>query len=240
MNLQSTFTRKSPVKIHYIRTGDISTGLTPVVMVPGFSGIADHFKDEMKFLLPRPSLALSFRGRGYSDAPTEGPEQYSLEKHVEDLEHVLFEVGWKKMVLFAYSAGVPISIQFSLKHPELVKGLIIADYPPETLIFSDEKQQEYVKNPPFGMDAPTLQLLFQAQKKLSFHSELNQLKCPLILYQGKQQGSLLKDSDLESYKKASAPVRVVGFEQSSHDLRQPDFQSYILTLQNNLQELDGQ
>jgi pimeloyl-ACP methyl ester carboxylesterase len=69
-------------------------------------------------------LALDLRGRGLSDKP---PKGYSIPQHVEDIRHILREMGLGKVTLMGHSLGAYISLAFAARYPEHMKRLILVD-----------------------------------------------------------------------------------------------------------------
>jgi len=69
-------------------------------------------------------MAVDLRGRGLSDKP---PTGYSIEDHVQDVYCVLQDQGLEPMVLMGHSLGAYVSLAFTARHPDRVKGLILVD-----------------------------------------------------------------------------------------------------------------
>jgi pimeloyl-ACP methyl ester carboxylesterase len=62
------------------------------------------------------------RGCGLSDR---NPEDLSLEAMVSDLETVVDEAGFRKFALLGASKGGPVTINYTVKHPDRVSALIL-------------------------------------------------------------------------------------------------------------------
>ncbi len=69
-------------------------------------------------------LAMDLRGRGLSDKPEKG---YFVEQHVEDVRHVLEDLGLKEVHLMGHSLGAFVSLAFAARYPQYVKKLILVD-----------------------------------------------------------------------------------------------------------------
>ena len=69
-------------------------------------------------------MAMDLRGRGLSDKPEKG---YFVEQHVEDVRHVLEDLGLKEVHLMGHSLGAFVSLAFAARYPEQVKKLILVD-----------------------------------------------------------------------------------------------------------------
>ena len=126
----------SPPVTRYARSGEFTLayqvhgdGPVDLVFVPGFMshlevlweepGVARMFERQAEFAR---LILIDRRGSGLSD-PLPGP--IALEDEVEDLGAVLDAVGSESAVLLAYATGTPYSIQYAVKHPERVAGLIL-------------------------------------------------------------------------------------------------------------------
>lgn len=142
----------------------------PVLLVPGALAPAEAWEDMAVLLAegrlggrPRRSLAVSFRGRGASDAP---PSGYTLDDHVSDIRAVALESGLgageagfhgtgarggggrghsdRGLVLVAQSMGVPYAVRFVLDSlaarpsPAPVRGVVLGDYPARYRRIPDE------------------------------------------------------------------------------------------------------
>lgn len=77
-------------------------------------------------------LGVSRRGMGRSDAP---PEGYTPAHFAADVHAAVVAAGYSRFALFGHSMGVPISIEYALRHPEAVAGLILGDAPPRYVDF---------------------------------------------------------------------------------------------------------
>ncbi|MBU4609449.1 alpha/beta fold hydrolase [Achromobacter sp. GG226] len=63
------------------------------------------------------------RGFGQSSNPS---GRFSVSQHAYDLHGLLQTLGLKQVILIGFSMGGWISQQFVLRHPEMVKGLVLA------------------------------------------------------------------------------------------------------------------
>lgn len=120
----------------YTMSGDVSiayqiwgNGPVDIVMVPVMVNHLEHLlelDDYVKFMNRLSSFArvITFdkRGQGMSDYPG---VQNSLENRVDDIRAVMDAAKCDKAVIFGSSEGGPMSIMFSVTHPERVKALIL-------------------------------------------------------------------------------------------------------------------
>ncbi|MCB0396805.1 MAG: alpha/beta fold hydrolase [Flavobacteriales bacterium] len=64
-------------------------------------------------------------GRGYS-ARAENPEEYSIDRDVEDLEALRKALGLEKWTVFGHSYGTVAAQAYALKYPNSLKRLVLA------------------------------------------------------------------------------------------------------------------
>jgi pimeloyl-ACP methyl ester carboxylesterase/DNA-binding CsgD family transcriptional regulator len=91
-----------------------------------------HLKFDWDSPVWRPWRSLLMRGRtlvrydwrGFGLSDREGVE-FSLEKHVEDLEAIVQSVGLKHFVLFASAGGGAPALSYTVRHPEQVSRLVL-------------------------------------------------------------------------------------------------------------------
>lgn len=82
--IQDAWALSGGVRIHYLDSGEEKDpARLPLMYIPGSLGSAEDFRAEMEKLLPRHTIAVSWRGAGKSDAPERG---YTLEDQVADAE----------------------------------------------------------------------------------------------------------------------------------------------------------
>jgi pimeloyl-ACP methyl ester carboxylesterase len=127
MENKDCFANSQNTNIHYLDSAsDGNKETTPLVYVPGVFGFAEQFRDEMLLISNRRCVSISLRGRGKSDAPSNG---YSIEEQVSDIEAVVKQSGVQYFCLMAYSMGVPFALKYAIENSSYIKGLILCDYP---------------------------------------------------------------------------------------------------------------
>lgn len=75
---------------------------------------------------PRHVVAIDIRGCGDSGMPEKG---FSLQHMATDIETVMIHLGINKAHFIAYSRGVAYALQYALRNPDSVQGIVIGDYP---------------------------------------------------------------------------------------------------------------
>jgi pimeloyl-ACP methyl ester carboxylesterase len=220
-------------RLHYL-IADGESRLTPLVYLPGSLGSAEDFRDEMKRLAPRTTVALSPRGLGKSSAPAEG---YSFEQRVADLESVLRDVDLEPFCLMAYSLGVPIAIGYAAQNLARLRGLILLDYPAR---YPRRSQSWLERALPFarerGIREHVVQRLQQESAEVELWAELQSAQRPTLLVKG-GQSTAVGDDDLEQYRQVPH-VHVEVFEDATHEIHKPDDERFIVTVERFLCGLD--
>ncbi len=223
------------VQLHYLesRSGS-SHSLLPIVFVPGALGSAENYLKEMASLDPRKCVAISLRGRGKSDAPETG---YTFERQVSDVEAVMKKIGLTEFCLMGYSVGVSYAIGFATRHVTHVRGLIIGDYSARYPIFRPEWVNNALTFP--GAKAQAVRGIQRDSREVLLWDALERIECPVLVLRGGQAHSLLPGEKAEKYRHHLRNVKIVTFGESGHELSKPDFQKYIGTLREFLEELDS-
>lgn len=105
----------------------------PIVFVPGGTGNAFAGEDLGREAASgaiggrsRSLLAVSRRGMGQSDAPASG---YTPRDFANDVQAAVGAAGYRRFLLVGHSMGVPISLEFTLSHPDRVAALALGDTP---------------------------------------------------------------------------------------------------------------
>lgn len=109
-------------KLYYEDTGKGK----PIVFLHGYVGDTKDWENQVKLLSPKyRCLTIDQRGRGRGIAPKK-PEDYKFELFIDDIYKWLQQLKIDKFVLNGHSLGGMISQGFTLAHPEMVVGLILA------------------------------------------------------------------------------------------------------------------
>ena len=121
---QSGVARSNGLAVHYDVHGDLTSGVTPLLVLHGAYMSADSMKALVdRFALTRPVIAVDQRGHGRTgDAP--GPITY--ENLADDAAAVLDAAGVRQADVFGYSMGGSAAIQLAIRHPDRVGKLVAA------------------------------------------------------------------------------------------------------------------
>jgi 3-oxoadipate enol-lactonase len=109
--------------IHYKEKGQ---GF-PVVLVHGYTGNLRNWVLQVRALTHRyRTISLDLRGHGLSAKPTQR-EDYSLELFAADVYRLLEALAVPECYLVGHSMGGMVAQEFMLRHPEMVRALVLVD-----------------------------------------------------------------------------------------------------------------
>ncbi len=229
------------VRLHYIHSLPGDPNRFPLVMVPGFSESCEDWLRVMSSLAPRGCVAISLRGRGKSDAPKAG---YSFEDHVSDVEAVIRTLNLQRFCLMGFSRGVTFAIGCSLHCLESITGMVLIDFPARYHSYPPEWIDEFLSTS-FGgklgsqkLDPRVAWALQREAVDTPLSDRLTRFTFPVLVLHGGQPGSLIAPSAVKRYRQLLRNGKVVMFKDSGHDLREPDYELFISTLEAFLKDAD--
>lgn len=234
MHIESGWVRNGTVQLHYLDSGpSTDPSLTPIVFIPGRFGTAeDYVNTEFAGLAPRRCVAVSLRGRGNSDAPSDG---YAFEDHVADVSAVLVYLRLGRFCLMGYSLGVPCALGYALQHPQGLSGMILADYPARYPALPPGWAEGTLAANPGRAKPDVARALERDSQEVFLWDALPAIEAPVLVLRGAQPGALLSAEAADRYRQGLRRVRVVVLENSAHDLWGPE---YIEALREFLGTLD--
>jgi len=113
-----------------LRLLEWSTEGVPMLLVHGFSNEAHIWDDYVPHVAPHYAVAaLDQRGHGESSWSDEG--RYDYESLVADVEAVVDQMGWQRLVYVGHSLGGRVGTLFAARHPERMAGFVLVDIAPE-------------------------------------------------------------------------------------------------------------
>ncbi|MGM1048122.1 MAG: alpha/beta fold hydrolase [Bacillota bacterium] len=220
MALISKNTRNNGSTVHYLDSFyDSDKSLTPLLICPGLSEVAEEYKDFIEYMLPRRCVALSFRGRGMSDTPKNG---YDLQHHILDIVSVIKETSLDHFYLFGYSRGVSYALGYTRLYSERIEKLIIQDYPPEHKAMPVEWAHDYIENyiiPYKRINNIRPEAVYGIQRDSTQEQITFEFSKPVLVMRGLQKDSLLSNKGLEQYKIQFPEIQIEEFIESGHDIR---------------------
>ncbi|SDS54507.1 alpha/beta fold hydrolase [Agrococcus carbonis] len=106
---------------------DEGTGPT-VVLVHGIASSTNAFENVIPLLTPQHRvIALDLLGFGASPSPAGAT--YTIEEHVEHLEHTLAALGIERCIIVGHSLGSLIAARYAATHADEVRGLVLVSPP---------------------------------------------------------------------------------------------------------------
>ncbi len=110
------------LKYHYVDEGKGA----PIVMVHGNPSWSFLYRNAIKLLRKKYRvIAPDHLGFGLSDKPETFP--YSLETHIDNFEAFMLSLDLENITLLVHDWGGPIGLGFAVRHPKMIKRLIITN-----------------------------------------------------------------------------------------------------------------
>lgn len=95
----------------------------PFILLHGNGENCSYFKNQIIYFSDRYRvIALDTRGHGKSPR---GTMPFTIEQFSRDLYDFMTELGLSNAVILGFSDGANIAMKFALKHPDMVKALIL-------------------------------------------------------------------------------------------------------------------
>lgn len=210
------------MKIEYL-TNEITSGKYPFVMSMGIWEPAFRAECVLGAIKDRKALALSYRGRGGSDAPAKG---YDWSDHATDLNCVMVNERIDSALFFGFSKGVSYLLAYLKSNPDKAKGLILVDFPAihtgpvagyadywDSMVYRGEKLGNHIRR-------TALEGIERESTYMEFYDIISNLRCPITIFRGVKGdaaiASNLSEQDIQRYIDANPSVQVVDFFGSGH------------------------
>ena len=224
-------------KLRRVRVVDIHPENAPatLVFVHGYGGSAAQWLYQLRYFgQTMRVIAPDMRGHGLSDDPEELP--LSLDSLLNDLELVLDRMDLSgPFILLAHSFGGAIATEYTLRHPEHVKALVLVGVPTRFIIRPILSRLIDIPDPIFSWVAKKIRVaLFAPQRTLkrmlhsamaSWHGDerLQELRVPTLVILGQRDMVFLRQ-DYEAVPRSIAGSQNVVIPVSAHlvQLERPD------------------
>lgn len=159
---------------------------------------------------------------------------------MKDIETVADFTNIGPAIVMGYSMSVPLVLGYALRRPEAIKGVIILDYPARYPLIPGDWPMHVLSNQPDVAPLHVLQAIQRDSREVLLWDELHMLPCPVLVIRGGQPGALLDAAGVQQFVKGfgQARVRSVVFEQSDHQLWEPDYGRFIGTIQGFVTAVD--
>jgi len=128
--------RRIPISGGYeVWAKQIGTGDIPLLTLHGGPGATHFYLECFEDFMPTDRICFYYYdqlGCGFSDAPND-PSLWTLERFRQEVEDVRAALGLDRFVLYGQSWGGLLAIEYALKYPQYLSGLVIssmtASYP---------------------------------------------------------------------------------------------------------------
>lgn len=110
-------------------TKRVGSGKTKILLLHGGPAFSHEYLEAMAAFLPEAGYEIYFYdqlGVNNSDQP-EDPALWTLPRYLEEVEEVRRALGLDQFVLFGHSWGGVLAMEYALKHPQALKGLVISN-----------------------------------------------------------------------------------------------------------------
>ncbi len=206
-----------------------------LVLLHGFGGSATQWLYQLQlFGQTMRVVAPDMRGHGLSDDPPQLP--CTMDELVNDFELTLERLNVSRpFFLLAHSFGGAIATEYTLRHPEHVRGLVLIGVPARFIVREIVKRLMIVPDPVFSWVAKTIKVaLYAPQRTLkrmlanvlsTWHGyeRMQQLRVPALVMIGHRDNVFLRES-YEDVARAIPGAQQVVIPVSAHlvQLERPD------------------
>ena len=243
MELMQGWIENNDIKIHYIDNQISDSKKTPLLICPGLSESSKDYLKIIENINDRRCIAMSFRGRGESDSPQHG---YTLQDHIEDITSVVKELNLNQFCIMGYSRGVSYALGYSISNNNLLKGLIIGEYPAQHKQMQKgwaKESMEFYKThcDSISIEYEVLKAIEEESDQVNFKDQLSKINCKTLILKGEKEETLLTMEDISDYinNLNSKYIKIKRFEKSGHDIKADDFENLIEVLREFLDDVDN-
>jgi len=206
-----------------------------LVMLHGYGGGVTQWLYQLQlFGQTMRVVAPDMRGHGLSDDPAELP--CTMDELVDDFELTLERLNVARpFYLLAHSFGGAIATEYTLRHPDDVRGLVLIGVPSRFIVREIVRRLMIVPDPVFSWAAKTIKVaLFAPQRTLKRmlthvlskwhgYERMQQLRVPSLVMIGQRDNVFMREA-YEDVARAIAGAQQVVIPVSAHlvQLERPD------------------
>ena len=110
-------------------TKRVGSGRIKVLLLHGGPAVTHSYLEAMESFLPEAGIEMYYYdqlGCGNSDIP-EDPSLWTLDRYTEEVEEVRRGLGLENFVLYGQSWGGILAMEYALKYPQHLRGLVISN-----------------------------------------------------------------------------------------------------------------
>jgi pimeloyl-ACP methyl ester carboxylesterase len=138
----------------------------------------------------------------------------------------------------AFSAGVPVALSYVISHPDHVKGSILLDYPAVSRALADgwaEQARPFAQNR--GIPEHVIGSMIQESQTVELWDDAASISTPVLLIKGGRSNAITEEA-LSRYRQALPHLQLEIFDDSGHEVFQPDYERFMQTIERFLRRID--
>jgi proline iminopeptidase len=139
----------------------------PVLTLHGGPGFPHFYFECFEDFLPAAGISYWYYdqlGCGFSDQPKDAA-LWTIERFTQEVEEVRHALGLERMVLLGHSWGGLLGIEYALRHPERLTGLVISN-----MCASEPRYSAYLQKLRSELPAPKLRRLEELERSHAYDS----------------------------------------------------------------------
>lgn len=136
-NVKFISLKETPYEVWTERIGE---GDTKILALAGGPGLSHDYLQPLAENLPKDKVTFYFYdqlGTGESERQLIDESLWQLDRYVEEIEQVRVGLGLDKFVLYGHSWGAMLAIEYALKYPEHLEGLILSNMTASVASYSE-------------------------------------------------------------------------------------------------------
>ncbi|MGE8204763.1 alpha/beta fold hydrolase [Heyndrickxia sp. NPDC080065] len=230
------------INIHFVEANANIKEKAPLVIIPGLSESAEDYISVIENFSPRHCIIITLRGRGKSATPETG---YTLEDHISDIDAVVKQLELKDFILFGYSRSVSYALGYAIRNNNLLKGLIVGDYPAVHTQLRQGWVEFFSSLPPWRgktlsqrMNLTALYGIQNESSQVLLWDDLSSIKCPALIIRGGKNEAALSLEAGNLYIEKMHQANLVVFDDSDHNIFEPNLDTFIKTVDEFMKNID--
>ncbi len=179
--------------------------------------VESKHEDQYNFLKILPDfrfITISVYSNGYAGM---ADRRLTLEDQINDIDEFLEKKNISEFFLLGFSSGAGLAAYLAVKNSGRVKGLILAECPPEHPKFSNEWAELVKKNIP-GINGDLVNGLVRDLARINFLNDLSKMDIKVLLLKADAVDSRLPLEAAEKIKNSLKNCDLKVISNSSHEL----------------------
>lgn len=126
MEMQSGYAPVDGLKLYYEIHGTANLALPPLVLLHGGGDTIQTSFGQILAELARHRRVIAFERQGYGHTADIADRPFSFEQSADDTAALLQYLHVRQADLFGFSSGGMITLQIAIRHPQVVRKLVVA------------------------------------------------------------------------------------------------------------------